>query len=61
MCFHPAAIVKSFSTIFTGWGSQTHAQPPTWLFFFVWIMAFDVFGMGDPISSHTTTSIAKKL
>jgi hypothetical protein len=37
--------------LFTGWGRQPHAKPPTWrarVFLSVWIITFDLSGMGDP-------------
>jgi hypothetical protein len=65
-CFHPAAIVKSFSTVkaFYGEGPLPHAQPPTWrarVSLFVWIITFDLSGMGDPTSSYATAGIALRI
>jgi hypothetical protein len=50
--------------LFTGWGRQPHAQPPTWrarVSLFVWIITFDLSGMGDPTSSYATTGIAFRI
>jgi hypothetical protein len=45
---------------FMGWGSQPHAQPPTWMTrvaLFVWVITVLLSGMGDPTSSYNTASI----
>jgi hypothetical protein len=60
------AIVKSFSTVkvFTGWGRQHHAQPPTLrarVSLFVWIIIFDMSGLGDPTSSYATAGIVLRI
>jgi hypothetical protein len=50
--------------LFTGWGRQPHAQPPTWMAMvsiFVWIITFDLSGMGDPTSSYATDGIALRI
>jgi hypothetical protein len=54
---------KSFSTniFFTGWGYQPHAQIPTWRTsgsLFVWVITFDLSGIGDSNSSYATASTA---
>jgi len=43
-----------------GCGCQPRAQPPPWksrVSFFVWVITFDLSGMGGPIGSYATTSI----
>jgi hypothetical protein len=48
----------------TGWGHQPHAKPPTWkakVSLFVWLIIFDLSGMGDPTSSYTTAGIALRI
>jgi hypothetical protein len=57
---------KSFSAVeaFYGLGCQPHAQPPTWrakVSLFVWIITFDLSGMGDPTSSYATAGIALRI
>jgi hypothetical protein len=50
--------------LFTGWGRQLHAQPPTWrtrVSLFVWIITFDLSSMGDPTSSYATAGIALRI
>jgi hypothetical protein len=50
--------------LFTGWGHQLHAQPPTWrtrVSLFVWIITFDLSSMGDPTSSYNTAGIALRI
>jgi hypothetical protein len=50
--------------LFTGWGRQSHAQPPTWsarVSLFVWIITFDLSGMGDPTSSYATAGTALRI
>jgi hypothetical protein len=50
--------------LFTGWGRQSHSQPPTWrarVSLFVWIITFDLAGMGDPTSSYATAGIALRI
>ena len=47
-----------------GLGCQPHAQPPTWrtrISLFVWVITFDLSGMGGPTSSYTTVSIALRI
>jgi hypothetical protein len=47
-----------------GWGSQPHAQPPTWrarVSLFVWIITFALSAMGDPTSSYATASIVLRI
>jgi hypothetical protein len=66
LSLRPAAVVKSFSTVkaFAGWGRQPHAQPPTWrarVSLFVWIITFDLSGMGDPTSSYATAGITLRI
>jgi hypothetical protein len=46
------------------WGCQPHAQPPTWrtrVSLFVWVITFDMSGMGDPASSYATAGIALRI
>jgi hypothetical protein len=50
--------------LFTGWGWKPHAQPPTWrarVSLFVWIVTFDLSGMGDRTSSYATACIAVRI
>jgi hypothetical protein len=50
--------------LFTGWGCQPQAQPPTWkarVSLFVWIITFGLSGMGDSTSSYATTSIGLRI
>jgi hypothetical protein len=40
-----------------------HTQPPTWkirISLFAWVITFDLSAIGDPTSSYTTTSIARR-
>jgi hypothetical protein len=50
--------------LFTGWGRQPHAQLPIWrarVSLFVWIITFDLSGMGGPTSSYATAGIALRI
>jgi hypothetical protein len=49
--------------IFTLWG-EPHAQPPTWrtwVSLFVWLLLFDLYGLGGPTSSYATAGIALRV
>jgi len=49
---------------FPGWGRYPHAQPPTWrtrVSLFVWVITFDLKGLGDPASSYATASLALRI
>jgi hypothetical protein len=61
-----SAIVKSFSTVkaFYGVGPSTSRPTPTWrarVSVSVWIITFDMSGMGDLTSSYATASIALRI
>jgi hypothetical protein len=65
-CFRPAAIVKTFSTVkaFYWLGPSTPRPTPNLKgqgILFVWIIFFDLSGMGDPTSSYATAGIALKV
>ena len=52
------------NVIFMGWVCQHHTQHPTWrtrLSFFVWVITFDLSGMGYATSSDATASIAVRV
>jgi hypothetical protein len=59
---YPRLVVRFLNNIlFTGWGCQPHAQPPTCkarVSLLVWTLPFDLSGVGDPTSSQTTVGIA---
>jgi hypothetical protein len=47
-----------------GLGSWLSAQPPTWrarVTLFVWLLPFDLSGMGDPTSRYATAGIALRV
>jgi ABC-type transport system involved in cytochrome c biogenesis permease subunit len=49
---------------FTVRGRQPLVQPPTWrtrVSLLVWIIPFDLSGMGDPTSSYATAGIALRV
>ena len=50
---------------FPWWGHHPHAQPPTWrrtrVSLFVWVITFDLSGLGDPASSYATASLALRI
>jgi hypothetical protein len=49
---------------FTGRGCQPHFQPPTCrtvLSLFVWVITFDLSGMGAPTSSYAAADIALRI
>ena len=51
-------------SFFPGWGHHPHAQPPTWrtrMSLFVWVITFDLSGLGDPASSYATAGLAFKV
>jgi hypothetical protein len=55
-------LISSFETFvfFTVIGRQPLAQPPTWrtrVSLLVWIIPFDLSGLGDPTSSYATAGI----
>jgi hypothetical protein len=55
-----ASLRFSQHTFFYGMGLQPHAQPPTWrtrLSLFVWVITFDLSGMGGPTSSFATAGL----
>jgi hypothetical protein len=64
-CFRLQSLkVSQQLKFFTGWGRQPHAQPPTWrarVSLFVWIITFDLSGMGNPTSSYATASIGLRI
>ena len=46
------------------WGCQPHAHPPTRrtrVSLFIWLITFDLSGMGGPNSSYATTSIVLRI
>jgi hypothetical protein len=59
-------LTSGFETFvfFTVRGRQPLAQPPTWrtrVSLLVWIMPFDLPGLGDPTSSYATAGIALRV
>ena len=49
---------------FPGWGRYPHAQNPTWrtrVSLFVWVITFDLSGLGDPASSYATAGLALRI
>jgi hypothetical protein len=57
-CFLQSLKASQQLKLFTGWLRQPHTQPPTSLF--VWIVTFDLSGMGDPTSGYATASIGSQ-
>jgi hypothetical protein len=66
---HSSSTLRGFSwgsgtnPSFTGWG-QPHVQPPNWrtnVSLFVWVITFDLSGMGAPASSFATARIALRI
>ena len=50
--------------LFSGMGSYTYAHPPTWrtrLSLFVWVITFDLSGLGDPVSRYATAGLALRI
>ena len=50
--------------LFYRWGCQPCVEPPTWkagISFFVWVITFDLSGLGYPTSSYTTASVALRV
>jgi len=45
----------------TRWGCQPHVQTPIWVSLLVWVITFDISGMGGPTSSNATVSIALRV
>jgi hypothetical protein len=42
-----------------GWGCEPNAQPPAWRTrVSLWNLTLDLSGMGDPVTSYATASIA---
>jgi hypothetical protein len=63
-CFLQSLKVSQQLKLFMCWGRQPHSQPPTWrtrVSHFVWIITFDLSGMGDPTSSYATAGIALRI
>jgi hypothetical protein len=62
-CFWQAAIVKTFSTIkaFYGVGFVTPRPAHNMEDLFVWIITFDLSGMGDATSSYATAGITLRI
>jgi hypothetical protein len=61
-----ARLLLGFVTmiIFTVWGCQPYAQPPTWrtrVPLLVRVFTFDLSGKGDPASSYATAGIALRI
>jgi hypothetical protein len=55
---------RDICVFFTVRGRQPLAQPPTWrtrVSLSVWIIPFDLSGLGDPTSSYATAGIALKV
>jgi hypothetical protein len=51
----------SWQRIFTGWGRQPHAQPPTWrtrVSLLVWHLPRNLSAVGGPTSSYAAAGIA---
>ena len=51
-------------TFFSGMGLSAHAQPPTWrtrVSLFVWVISFDLSGMGAHASSYATAGLALRI
>jgi hypothetical protein len=49
---------------FSGVESYPHAQPPTWrlrVSHFVWVITFDLSGLGDSASSYATAGLAVRI
>jgi hypothetical protein len=49
---------------FTGWSCQPHGQSPTWstrVSLFVWVITFDLSGIGAPACSYATAGIALRI
>jgi len=49
---------------FSGVGSYSHAQPPTWrtrVSLFIWVITFDLSGLGDSASSYATAGLALRV
>jgi hypothetical protein len=60
------SIIEIFSSIrfFLGRGCWPCAQPPTWrarVSLFVWLLPFDLSGLGDSTSSYATAGIALRV
>jgi hypothetical protein len=59
-----ASLLGFVTIIFTVWGCQPHAQPPTWwarVPLLVWVITFDLSGKVDPASSYATTGIVLRI
>ena len=49
---------------FSGWSRRPHTQPPTWrtrVSLFVWVITFDLSGLGDLASRYTTAGLALRI
>ena len=61
------SIIEHFLVVlgfFLGRGCWPCAQPPTWrarVSLFVWLLPFDLSGLGDPTSSYATAGIALRV
>jgi hypothetical protein len=62
---HPRLIIWFLNNlVFTVWGCQSHAQPLTWgtrVSLFVWLLPFDLSGIGTPTSSYATAGIGLRV
>ena len=59
-----ASLRFSEHRFFSRVGSYPHAQPPTWrtrVSLFVWVITFDLSGLGDPASSYATAGLALRI
>jgi hypothetical protein len=59
-------VIRSFSAEFFlyGVGCQNHAHPLSWrtrVSLFVWVITFDLSGMGGAARSYTSTSVALRV
>ena len=63
--FHPRHLWGFLNTgFFPGWGRYPHTHPPTWrtrVSLSVWVITFDLSGLGDPASSYVTTGLALRI
>jgi hypothetical protein len=63
-CFLQTLKVSQQLKFFMGWGRNPTPNPPTRrakVSLFVWIITFDLSGMGDPTSNYATASIALRI
>jgi hypothetical protein len=66
LCRGFRGLISGFETFvfFTVRGPQPLAQPPTWrtrVSLSVWIIPFDLSGLGDPTSSYATAGVALRV